>query len=81
MPAPVDRRVSHDMRTPLALILGWAEQLERDAVLPERGKAGGIRTPERKPAPNEDLNLTSKAGIWNTPLRKRICQQGRCSEG
>lgn len=25
--------VSHDVRTPLALILGWAEQLERDAVL------------------------------------------------
>ena len=38
--------VSHDVRTPLALILGWAEQLERDAVLPEtaRQKAGGIRT-------------------------------------
>ena len=42
--------VSHDVRTPLALILGWAEQLERDAVLPEtaRQKAGGIRTQSEK---------------------------------
>ena len=24
--------VSHDVRTPLALILGWAEQLEQDAL-------------------------------------------------
>ena len=41
------------MRTPLALILGWAEQLERDAVLPEtaRQKAGGIRTQSENSAP------------------------------
>ena len=26
--------VSHDVRTPLALILGWAEQLEQDTALP-----------------------------------------------
>ena len=38
--------VSHDVRTPLALILGWAEQLEQDALLPDssRQKAAGIRT-------------------------------------
>ena len=37
--------VSHDVRTPLALILGWAEQLEQDALLPDssRQKAAGIR--------------------------------------
>ena len=37
--------VSHDVRTPLALILGWAEQLEQDALLPDssRQKATGIR--------------------------------------
>ena len=28
--------VSHDIRTPLALILGWAEQLQRDATLPQQ---------------------------------------------
>ena len=38
--------VSHDIRTPLALILGWAEQLQRDATPPAaaRQKAGGICT-------------------------------------
>ena len=42
--------VSHDIRTPLALILGWAEQLQRDATLPAaaRQKAGGICTQWRK---------------------------------
>ena len=34
------------MRTPRARILGWAEQLEQDALLPDssRQKATGIRT-------------------------------------
>lgn len=27
--------VSHDVRTPLALILGWGEQLEQDSSLPD----------------------------------------------
>lgn len=38
--------VSHDIRTPLSLILGWSEQLHRDASLPEpvRKKAAGIQT-------------------------------------
>ena len=55
--------VSHDVRTPLALILGWAEQLEQDAALPApaRQKAGGIRTQsERLRTLIDDLNLTSK---------------------
>lgn len=44
--------VSHDIRTPLALILGWAEQLQRDATLPAaaRQKAGGICTQCEKSA-------------------------------
>lgn len=32
--------VSHDVRTPLALILGWAEQLEQDTALPAAAQAG-----------------------------------------
>ena len=62
------------MRTPLALILGWAEQLERDAVLPEtaRQKAGGIRTQSEKLRTLiEDLNLTSKLEYGTQPLRKQ----------
>ena len=55
--------VSHDVRTPLALILGWAEQLEQDTALPAaaRQKACGIRTQSEKLRTLiEDLNLTSK---------------------
>lgn len=32
--------VSHDVRTPLALILGWAEQLEQDTALPAKLQYG-----------------------------------------
>ena len=71
--------VSHDVRTPLALILGWAEQLERDAVLPEtaRQKAGGIRTQSEKLRTLiEDLNLTSKLQYGAQPLRCQPTQAG-----
>ena len=65
--------VSHDVRTPLALILGWAEQLEQDAALPApaRQKAGGIRTQsERLRTLIDDLNLTSKLEYGAQPLRR-----------
>ena len=44
--------VGHDIRTPLALILGWAEQLQRDATLPAaaRQKAGGICSAKKSAA-------------------------------
>ncbi len=64
--------VSHDVRTPLALILGWAEQLEHDPALPAaaRQRAGGIRTQSEKlRALIEDLNLTSKLQYGAQPLR------------
>ena len=66
--------VSHDVRTPLALILGWAEQLAQDQTLPEtaRQKAGGIRTQSEKLRTLiEDLNLTSKLEYGTQPLRKQ----------
>ena len=66
--------VSHDVRTPLALILGWAEQLEQDALLPDssRQKATGIRTQcEKLRTLIEDLNLTSKLEYGTQPLRKQ----------
>lgn len=69
--------VSHDVRTPLALILGWAEQLEQDTALPAaaRQKACGIRTQSEKlRALIEDLNLTSKqlhGGVGNCTRRRQ----------
>ena len=71
--------VSHDIRTPLALILGWAEQLQREATLPAaaRQKAGGICTQcEKIRSLIEDLNLTSKLQYGAQPLRRRSTQAG-----
>lgn len=71
--------VSHDVRTPLALILGWAEQLEQDTALPAaaRQKACGIRTQSEKLRTLiEDLNLTSKLQYGAQPLRRRSTQAG-----
>ena len=65
--------VSHDVRTPLALILGWSEQLEQNAALPDtaRQKAAGIRTQSEKlRSLIDDLNLTSKLEYGAQPLRK-----------
>lgn len=71
--------VSHDVRTPLALILGWAEQLARDTALPEpaREKADGICTQSEKlRSLIEDLNLTSKLEYGTQPLRRQEFQAG-----
>lgn len=71
--------VSHDVRTPLALILGWAEQLEQDSALPDetRQKAGNIRIQSEKlRALIADLNLTSKLQYGAQPLRRRSAQAG-----
>lgn len=71
--------VSHDVRTPLALILGWAEQLERDTSLPApaRQKAGGIRTQSEKlRVLIDDLNLTSKLQYGAQPLRRETLAAG-----
>ena len=71
--------VSHDVRTPLALILGWAEQLEQDALLPDssRQKATGIRTQcEKLRTLIDDLNLTSKLEYGAQPLRRKKLRAG-----
>ena len=71
--------VSHDVRTPLALILGWAEQLEQDALLPDssRQKATGIRTQcEKLRTLIDDLNLTSKLEYGAQPLRRKDLRAG-----
>ena len=71
--------VSHDVRTPLALIMGWAEQLERDAETPaaSRRKATGIRTQcEKLRTLIDDLNLTSKLEYGAQPLRRKNLRAG-----
>ena len=63
--------ISHDIRTPLALIVGYAEQLEQkehDTIT--RQKAASIRTQSMKIKKLvEDLNLTSKLQYHAHPLR------------
>ncbi len=71
--------VSHDIRTPLALILGWGEQLQQDTALPEaaRQKAAGICTQSEKiRSLIGDLNLTSKLQYGAQPLRCRALPVG-----
>ena len=65
--------VSHDIRTPLSLIAGYADAMERDAALPEdvRRSAGLIRE-QSFSIKNlvEDLNLTSRLAYHMKPLRR-----------
>lgn len=71
--------VSHDIRTPLSLILGWAEQLEHTGTLPDtaRARAVGIRQQSEKiRSLVEDLNLTSKLQYGAQPLRCAAEQGG-----
>ena len=71
--------VSHDVRTPLAMILGWAEQLEHDTALPDtaRRRAAGIRAQSEKLRTLiEDLNLTSKLQYGAQPLRRKSLRAG-----
>ena len=71
--------VSHDIRTPLALILGWGEQLQQDAALPAaaRQKAAGICTQSEKiRSLIGDLNLTSKLQYGAQPLRRTAVPVG-----
>ena len=69
--------VSHDIRTPLALIMGYAEQLEHIADTEQRDKAAAIRIQSQKiKTLIEDLNLTSKLQYNAQPLRIREVQAG-----
>lgn len=64
--------VSHDIRTPLSLMMGYASQLENDAALPpeKREQAGIIRRQsERIKALVSDLNLASKLEYEMQALR------------
>ncbi|MCM1134589.1 MAG: HAMP domain-containing histidine kinase [Clostridium sp.] len=66
--------VSHDIRTPLSMIMGYADELERSESLGEgeRAKAAVIRSQSLKIRQLiEDLNLTSKLEYHMQPLRIR----------
>lgn len=67
------RGVSHDIRTPLSMVLGYASELEDDAALPTeaRQQAGMIRRQgERLRSLVEDLNLTTKLEYALQPIRR-----------
>lgn len=64
--------VSHDIRTPLSMVMGYAAQLEENQSLPleERKKAGIIRQQSvRMKNLINDLNLSSKLEYHMQPLR------------
>lgn len=71
--------VSHDIRTPLSLILGCAEQLEQDAALsPEQKRKAAMISDQSQRIRSliEDLNLTSKLQYNAQPLRLTAVQTG-----
>lgn len=65
--------VSHDIRTPLSLVMGYASELEENAALPDeqRKQAAVIRRQSEKIRELvNDLNLASKLEYGMQPLRK-----------
>lgn len=71
------RGISHDIRTPLSMILGYASEMEEDAAGGEivRRQAAIIRRQaERIRQLVDDLNLTAKLKYSAQPLRKQRLQ-------
>ncbi len=67
------RGVSHDIRTPLSMVLGYASELEDDDTLPPeaRQQARMIRRQgERLKSLVDDLNLTTKLEYALQPIRR-----------
>ena len=67
------RGVSHDIRTPLSMVLGYASELEDNTALSAetRQQAGIIRRQgERLKSLVEDLNLTTKLEYALQPVRR-----------
>ena len=68
------RGISHDIRTPLSIVLGYASEIEDTVSLPEatRKQAGIIRRySEKLKNLVADLNLTTKLEYSIQPLQKQ----------
>lgn len=68
--------VSHDIRTPLTLIVGYSERLMDDPSLGEKGKKMAETIQRQSGLIKqliEDLNLTSKLSYDTFPLHLTIC--------
>ncbi len=66
--------VSHDIRTPLSMVMGYAGQLENDSRLPEDGRRKAaviVRQSERMRNLINDLNLASKLEYNMQPLNTK----------
>ena len=66
--------VSHDIRTPLSMVMGYASQLEEDPAIPAEGrKKAGIICLQSLRMKNlvNDLNLASKLEYNVQPLHRR----------
>lgn len=66
------RGVSHDVRTPLSMVMGYAEMLEDDQTLTKEQRASASIIKEQSLRMRElidDLNLTSKLEYNRQPLR------------
>lgn len=74
------RGVSHDIRTPLSLIMGYASSLKEDPALPaEQRRLAGIIEGQSLQIKHliEDLNLTSKLEYHMQPLRTAAYKPSR----
>lgn len=72
--------VSHDIRTPLSMIMGYSEQLgAAENLQAEQKKQADIITAQSIKIKNliEDLNLTSKLQYQMQPLRKEVFQPAK----
>ena len=65
------RGVSHDIRTPLSMVMGYSELLEEEALTAEQLRCVEIIKEQsvKMKALIEDLNLTSKLEYGSQPLR------------